>query len=100
MIASFTLETRLRKRTIVKTYRKRADIKRAEDAVANSPHIYKWPDGSEAVIHVEKIGSRAARSIRRISPSLFGWEWMADTIVSHGKPLRLKDIQKEREACT
>lgn len=94
MILSFTLETAAKSRAIARTYRKKVDVQNAERAAQNSPYKYTWPDGSNATIHVRRISTTEAARIRRSGSSFFGWEWMADTIVSHGKPLRLKDISQ------
>jgi hypothetical protein len=96
MIVAFTMEGKHRSKTITRTYRKKQDVVMAQAAVNNGPFSYKWPDGSETRIHVAAISSSMARAIRKRNDNFLGYEWMASTIISHGRPMRTKDISQER----
>lgn len=95
MILLFTLKTAIKRRSVVRSFRKKSDIIKAELAVQRSPFVYKWPDGTVSEVHVEKVDSRTSRAVRSCRQNTYGWEWMADTIITHGKPMRLKDISQE-----
>jgi hypothetical protein len=100
MILLFTLKTAIKRRSVVRSFRKKSDIIKAELAIQRSPFIYRWPDGTTCEVCVQKIDSRTSRAVRSRNDKLFGWEWMADTIITHGKPMRIKDISQETAQCT
>lgn len=95
MIVAFTMQAGRRTHSITRTYRKKVDIAKARAAIDNGPFQYKWPDGTETRVTVTQIDGRVARDIRSRGDNLRGYEWMADTIISHGRPMRAKDISQE-----
>lgn len=45
---------------------------------------YRWDDGWEACVTVEKVTSKEANKIRKQSAGFCGYEWMIDSIIDHG----------------
>jgi hypothetical protein len=98
MMLAFTVPFARRSATIVRTFRKKAEVAMAREAAAKQQYAYTWPDGTTTTILVSQVDSSKAKAIRRRNEDLRGYEWMADTVISHGKPMRKKDIFQETGA--
>lgn len=46
---------------------------------------YSWGDGWGANVKVRRVTSAEARFIRKRSDGFCGYEWMVDSIITHGK---------------
>jgi len=45
---------------------------------------YRWSDGWEASIKVEKVSTTEANKMKRRSAGFCGYDWMIDSIINHG----------------
>ena len=59
--------------------------KRKEDELAGREFYYDFGDGWVARVSVERVDSRRARKLRRMSAGFAGYEWMVDEIINHGR---------------
>lgn len=80
-------------------------IRKYADKILERPHFvdllkdgkdswyYSWGDGWGANVRVEIVDNKEAAKRRKISKGFCGYEWMIDTIVSHGKILTSTEKQ-------
>lgn len=89
-----------KKYVIVKTFRAKKDIIKAEELAKKGYFHYSWPDGWGAGITVRQISSIKARQLRKESQGFCGYNWMVDTILKYGKPMADHEVkvfpQKQR----
>lgn len=53
---------------------------------------YRWDDGWGASVEVRKVDSKEAAKIRRQSAGFYGYDWMIDSIIDHGKIITPEDF--------
>lgn len=58
---------------------------RAQKALANAPYLYRWDDGWIAQVDVREVEPQEARRLTKASSGFCGYEWMIESILSHGK---------------
>lgn len=61
----------------------KAGKNQAAKVLEKSPYNYRWPDGWEARVDVERITSRQAESANKKSKGFYGYDWMVDSIMEH-----------------
>jgi hypothetical protein len=63
---------------------KKAEI-RAQELIDNSSYYYNFGDGWGASVTVEEVDNAIARKIRKQSQGFCGYDWMIDSIRTHGE---------------
>lgn len=58
----------------------------------NQSFEYRWDDGWEASVEVKKVDSKEAANIRKKSAGFYGYDWMIDSIIDHGKIITPEDF--------
>ena len=53
--------------------------------VIDGRHRYRWDDGWCASVRVSIVSSAEATKARRKSDGFCGYDWMVDSLLSHGK---------------
>lgn len=53
---------------------------------------YRWDDGWGASVEVRKVDSKEAAKIRKHSAGFYGYDWMIDSIIDHGKIITPEDF--------
>lgn len=56
---------------------------------------YRWNDGWGASVEVKKVDAKEAAKIRKQSAGFYGYDWMIDSIIDHGKIITPKDFISE-----
>ena len=56
---------------------------------------YRWPDGWEALVTVEKIPAAEANKLKRRSAGFCGYDWMIDSIINYGYIITSYDYIEE-----
>lgn len=67
-----------------------------KDVVGKQFH-YRWDDGWVACITVTKMDSREARKLIAKSAGFYGYDWMIDSIVKHGKIIKRSEVYSDDE---
>lgn len=78
-------------------------VRRLSDTKANvekatklqGSHYYRWDDGWGANVSVSVIEGRTAAYWRKQSDGFYGYDWMVDSLLTHGKILASHEIPKE-----
>ena len=53
---------------------------------------YRWKDGWGASVEVKKVDAKEAAKIRKCSVGFYGYDWMIDSIIDHGKIITPEDF--------
>lgn len=53
---------------------------------------YRWDDGWGASVEVKKVDAKEAANIRKYSAGFYGYDWMIDSIIDHGKIITPEDF--------
>ena len=53
---------------------------------------YRWNDGWGASVEVKKVDAKEAAKIRKCSAGFYGYDWMIDSIIDHGKIITPEDF--------
>lgn len=56
---------------------------------------YTWDDGWETEIIVEIVDALEARRRKKISSGFCGYDWMVDSIISHGRIMTRAEIARQ-----
>ena len=56
---------------------------------------YRWNDGWEASVEVKKVDAKEAAKIRKQSAGFYGYDWMIDSIIDHGRIITPEDFISE-----
>ena len=72
---------------ITKKFSGNAGNAKAEELINKKHWRYSWNDGWSAGIEARVVDGRTAAKMRRASKGFYGYEWMVDSIIQHGKPL-------------
>ena len=72
-------------------FRTRKVDRKKENELDEQNFYYDFGDGWGASVKVEKINAREAARRRRKSAGFFGYDWMIDEILQHGKILSIKE---------
>ena len=56
---------------------------------------YRWDDGWGASVEVRKVDSKEAAKIRKQSAGFYGYDWMIDSIIDHGRIITPEDFISE-----
>lgn len=64
---------------VIKPYNK------SYDNIINESFYYNFGDGWGASIKVERIDGNTSRKYRKLSKGFCGYDWMINSIISHGK---------------
>ena len=64
----------------------------AAEILDSAPYSYGWSDGWRASIAVSAVDSRLASKLRKKSRGFCGYDWMVNTIISHGRPLARHEL--------
>ena len=59
--------------------------KKIESELAGKRWTYRWDDGWTACIEARKVDYKEAAQIRKITKGFCGYEWMIQSILSHGE---------------
>ena len=59
--------------------------KQKEKELDGSYHTYRFSDGWVAGIHVNSVDAKEAAKLRRNSKGFRGYDWMVNSILSHGE---------------
>lgn len=59
--------------------------KKKEVVLDGTSYSYRWDDGWCARVDVCKVDAKEANKIRRKSVGFYGYDWMIDSIIKHGK---------------
>lgn len=70
---------------IVKTFRSKSDIARAQELLAVGYWRYAFGDGWVASVSMREVYGDEVRKIRRSSKGFAGYEWMVNSIWDFGK---------------
>lgn len=82
-----------RKYVIVKTFRSKKAIEKANKILNEGYYHYSWSDGWGAGITIKEVDSTKAAKLRRESQGFSGYDWMVETICLYGKPLASHEIK-------
>ena len=81
---------------IIKTFPK--SIKQqniAKEILKQKYHHYNFGDGWSAGISISRVSLDTARRLRRKTQGFCGYDWMVNSIISHGKIMTRDQILKE-----
>ena len=59
--------------------------------VKDGDYDYRWDDGWCANVEVKTVTSREAAKISKHSVGFYGYDWMIESIIKHGKILSRKE---------
>jgi len=82
---------------ITKVFRSKEAIKNACKILQKGYYTYSWPDGWTARITVKEVDGKEKRKIDRKSQGFLGYDWMVNTIISHGNPLSTSELKALKE---
>lgn len=68
----------------VRSFRSKADIKRATTVAEAGYFQYAFGDGWVAGVTVKEVTSDEAKKLRALSLGFYGYDWMIDSILEHG----------------
>lgn len=63
------------------------DKDKIKQLIGNSPYWYNWGDGWSASIKVFELKGNELQKYKRKIKGFMGYDWMVDSILSHGKIL-------------
>lgn len=63
----------------------RAGKESGQRIIAGSPYYYTWSDGWTACIEARRVDALDARKLLQKSQGFCGYDWMIESILSHGK---------------
>jgi len=79
---------------IVKTFRSKKDIEKAERIKEKKYYSYRWEDGWMAGIRIEEVDSNKAKKLRNKSKGFCGYDWMVDTIIEYDRPTNSYEVRQ------
>lgn len=91
-----------RKYVILKTFKSKKSIEKAQRLLRTGYFRYSWSDGWGAGITVREVDSIEARKLRKESKGFCGYNWMVDTILMYGKPMadhEVKEFLAHKNTC-
>lgn len=71
----------------LETFRGVKGGQRAAEILAKAPYYYHWSDGWSAAVSVREVTPAEARTLRKKSVGMAGYDWMVETIRLYGKIL-------------
>ena len=83
-----------RKYVIVKTFRSKKAIEKAERIRDTKHYYYRWSDGWGASITVTEVDSSQAAKLRKESEGFNGYDWMVRTICDYGQPMADHEVRE------
>ena len=60
-------------------------------------HYYRWDDGWEACVSVNRMPAREARRLERVSAGFSGYDWMIKSIIRRGYIVSDSDVREGSE---
>jgi hypothetical protein len=82
-----------KKYVIVKTFKSKKAIEKAEKLRDKGYFHYSWPDGWGAGITVKEVDSSQAAKLRKESQGFCGYDWMVSTICDYGQPMADHEVK-------
>ena len=89
-----------RKYVIVKTFRGKKAVEKAEAILAKGYYHYSWSDGWGAGITVKEVNSSQAAKLRKESQGFSGYDWMVTTICDYGQPMADHEVREHLQRQT
>ena len=68
--------------------------KKAGEILSSRSYYYNFGDGWGASVSVKEVSPSEARQLRKKSNGFCGYDWMVDSIISHGKILNSLEEKK------
>ncbi len=69
---------------IIQSFTGKKGAAKAEEILTKSYYSYGWSDGWRASIKVKQVDAAEAKKIKTASRGFCGYEWMVESILSHG----------------
>lgn len=70
----------------IRKFGRSKDLKqKAEQILRERNYCHGWSDGWGASVSVRQVSAAEARKIERRSAGFCGYDWMIESIISHGK---------------
>jgi hypothetical protein len=69
----------------VKRFTSKAGKLKAAEILARQSYFYNFGDGWGASVSVRRVDAAEARKLTRQSAGFYGYDWMIDRIISHGR---------------
>lgn len=62
--------------------------------IAQKNFYYRWSDGWGANVELKAIDAKEARQVNKTTKGFCGYDWMVDSIISHGKIYATHEVPK------